>query len=142
MGLDVEEVRSENRVSLDLVENNLAAEVLVAEVEALLADRLCLDLPKLQLLPVVRNHLLNLLVQASEVVLAPLEPLLFAVVFEFEDSVGDDFVDEMGIGWGDVLRAPLGVNVEVHGQEEDVLIELHLILHVLDLRKYLKHNKP
>lgn len=133
--LHVEQIGAEDGVGLDLVEHYLAAEVLMTEVEALLADCFCLDPVVLQLVPVVLYYLLYLLVDALEMVPASLEPLLFTVVLQFEDSVGDDFVDQLDILLGDALRLALRVDVEVHGQEEDVLVEGQLILHVLYFRE-------
>ena len=123
VGLHVEEIRAEDGVGLDLVKHDLAAEVLVAEVQALLADCLCLYPVVLQLVSVVLDYFLDLLVDALEVVPASLEPLLLTVIFEFEHSVRDDLVDQVHVVLSDALRLAFRIDVKMHGQEEDILVE-------------------
>lgn len=65
----------------------------MSKVKALFADSISFDLICAQLLAVINNDFLNFFVNALDVMLAALKPLLFAVILEFEYRVGDHSVD-------------------------------------------------
>lgn len=121
--LHVKQVGSEDGVGLDLVEHDLTAEMLMPEVQTLLADCFCLDPVVLQLVSVVLYYFLDLLMDALEMVPASLKPLLFTVILQLEDCIRDDLVDQVDVLLSYVLRLAFRVDVEMHSQEEDILVE-------------------
>lgn len=123
MGLYVEEIRAKDGVGLDLVEHDLTAEMFVAEVKTLLADCLCLDPVVLQLVSIVLNNLLDLLMDAFEMVPASLKPLLFTIILELKHCIRNDFMDQINVILRDVLGLAFSIYVKMHGQEENVLVE-------------------
>lgn len=60
---------------------------------------------------------------AFEMVLASLEPLLLTIIFELEHRLRYDFMHQINIILRDVLRLAFSIDVEMHGQEENILVE-------------------
>lgn len=92
MRLHIEQVGSKDRIAFDFVQNDLATEMLIAEIQALLADCIRFDLIALDLLPIVNYDLLNLLMDPLYVVATSLVPILLTVVLYLEDSIRDHLV--------------------------------------------------
>lgn len=140
VGLHVEQVGAVYGVAFDLVDDDLAAEVPVPEVQGGLRDGIGLYFLVLELLPVVIDNLVDLLPEPGEMGSALVQPLLLGVVLELENGLGDEPVH---VGLLDDLR-PLAValDVHLHGQEQEVLVEVQLVLHLLDLGEYLVDEQP
>ena len=141
MRLHVEDVTAVNRVPFDLVQDNLTAKMFVSEVQGHLGDRIGFDAIGLQLSPVVLNDLLDFLMDATEVMSALGDPLILAVVLEFEDSWGDDSVHDVRVDFLGAGQVALGSDVDDHGHEQQVLVEGELVLHVADLREHLESHE-
>jgi hypothetical protein len=92
MRLDIEQVGSKDRIAFDFVQYDLTTEMLMAKIQALLADGICFYLIALELVPIVNYDLLNLLMNPIDVVAASLVPILLTVVLYLEDSIRDHFV--------------------------------------------------
>jgi hypothetical protein len=139
--LHVEDVAAVDRVALNLVEDDLAAEVLVSEVEGHFGDSVGFELVCVELAAVVLDDLFDFLVDSVEVVVALGDPLLLTVVLYLEDCLGNHPVHYLRVDFASPFRLTLYQDVHQHGQEEQVLIKGQLVLHVANLGKDLEGHQ-
>ncbi len=97
MRLYIEQVGAKYRVGFNLIQHDLAAKMLVAEIQALLTHSIGLNLIAFELFSVVNNNFFYLLVDSLDVVAASLKPVLLAVVLYLKHSVRNDLVNQVGV---------------------------------------------
>lgn len=113
----------------------------MSEIERCLLRRVCLYFVVFYLLLIVLNHLFELLRVFDQLGLHFLQPLLLAVVFEFENRVRDDPVDYRRVNFVD-FDVSIQLNVNHQCSHVEILVEVQLILHFLDLSKHLVRQQP
>jgi len=94
MRLHIEKVAAKDGLRFDFVDDYLTAEMLVAEVECHFGDSVCTYFISLQLRTIVLYNFFYFFMQSEHMMLRFGNPLLFAVVFESEDSWRNDPMDD------------------------------------------------
>ncbi len=104
----------------------------VSEVEGHFEGDVSFNFVLFHLQLIVVDDFLDFLLVLEQVGLHFLEPLLLAVVFEFEDGFGDDALDDAGLYFLEV-DIPVHLNVDEEGSEDQIFLEVELVFHLLNL---------